>query len=135
MWVAVLRVASANARIVRAMGETILIVDDHPGFRACAREFLEAEGFEVVGEAGDATSAIAAARELAPDVILLDIQLPDANGVEAAKQIDRRDGRPAIVLTSSRDVSYLAGVLSDSPACGFIPKSELTGAAVRALVS
>lgn len=135
MWVAVLRVASANARIVRAMGETILIVDDHPGFRACAREFLEAEGFEVVGEAGDATSAIAAARELAPDVILLDIQLPDANGVEAAKQIDRRDGRPAIVLTSSRDVSYLAGVLSDSPACGFIPKSELSGAAVRALVS
>jgi DNA-binding NarL/FixJ family response regulator len=113
----------------------VLIVDDHPSFRANARALLEAEGFEVVGEAGDATSAIAAARELAPDVILLDIQLPDANGVEAAKQIDRRDGRPAIVLTSSRDVSYLAGVLSDSPACGFIPKSELSGAAVRALVS
>ncbi len=116
------------------MGETILIVDDHADFRACAREFLEAEGFEVVGEAADAASAITAARELAPDVILLDIQLPDTNGVEAAKQIDRRAGRPAIVLISSRDASYLAGDLSDSPACGFIPKSELSGAAVRALV-
>jgi DNA-binding NarL/FixJ family response regulator len=120
---------------IELMTETILIVDDHPGFRACAREFLEAEGFRVVGEAGDAASAIAAARELEPDVILLDIQLPDTNGVEAAKQIDRRDGRPAIVLTSSRDISYLAGSLNDSPACGFISKSELSGPAVRALVA
>jgi DNA-binding NarL/FixJ family response regulator len=116
------------------MGKTILIVDDHPGFRLCAREFLEAEGFDVVGEAGDAASAVAAARELAPDVVLLDIQLPDSNGVDAAKQIERRAGRPAIVLTSSREVSYLAAALADSPASGFIPKSELSGAAVLALV-
>jgi DNA-binding NarL/FixJ family response regulator len=122
-------------KIARAMGETILIVDDHAGFRACAREFLSAEGFEVVGEAGDAASAIAAARDLAPDVVLLDIQLPDMNGVEAAKRIERREGRPAIVLTSSRDVSYLAGALEDSPASGFIPKSDLSGAAVRELVA
>jgi DNA-binding NarL/FixJ family response regulator len=119
-------------KIARAMGETILIVDDHAGFRACAREFLSAEGFEVVG---DAASAIAAARDLAPDVVLLDIQLPDMNGVEAAKRIERREGRPAIVLTSSRDVSYLAGALEDSPASGFIPKSDLSGAAVRELVA
>ncbi len=127
--------ASANATIGCEMGETILIVDDHAGFRACAREFLEAEGFVVVGEAGDGASAIAAARDLAPDVILLDIQLPDINGVEVAKRIEGRSGRPAIVLTSSRDASYLAGVLGDSPARGFIPKSELSGAAVRVLVS
>src|SRR4029078_9446963 len=105
----------------------------HSGFRASAREFLEAEGFDVVGEAADATSAIVAARALAPDVILLDIQLPDLNGVEAAKQIERRDGKPAIVLTSSRDVSYLAGALSDSPVSGLLPNAAVTGGALSAL--
>jgi DNA-binding NarL/FixJ family response regulator len=113
------------------MGQTVLIVDDHAGFRARARELLAAEGFEVVGEAADAASAIEAARDLRPDVVLLDIQLPDLDGVRAAEQIERRNGRPAIVLISSRDVSYLAGCLEESCACGFIPKSELSGDALR----
>jgi DNA-binding NarL/FixJ family response regulator len=117
------------------MGQTVLIVDDHAGFRASARRLLECEGFDVVGEAADAASAIEAVRELHPDIVLLDVQLPDLNGVDAAERMHDRNGRPAIVLTSSRDVSYLAGALAESPARGFIPKSELSGSALRKLVA
>jgi DNA-binding NarL/FixJ family response regulator len=114
---------------------TVLIVDDHSGFRASARELLEAAGFEVVGEAADAASAVAATRELRPDIVLLDIQLPDVDGVEASKLIGAENGGSRIVLTSSRDVSYLGGALAECPACGFIPKSELSGASLRELIA
>jgi DNA-binding NarL/FixJ family response regulator len=117
------------------MERTILIVDDHDGFRACARALLGSEGFVVVGEAVDAASAIAAARELGPDVVLLDIQLPDFDGVEASKRIAALNGSSAIVLTSSQDVTDLVGVLAESPARGFIPKSKLSGAALRELLA
>jgi DNA-binding NarL/FixJ family response regulator len=116
------------------MRHTVLIVDDHPGFRACARELLEGEGFEVVGEAFDAASGIETARLLHPDVVLLDIQLPDGDGVQASKVIGDQNGGTRIVLVSSRDASDLAGALAECPACGFIPKSELSGAAVRKLI-
>jgi CheY-like chemotaxis protein len=125
----------AGRATIHAMGQTVLIVDDHAGFRASARRLLECEGFEVVGEAADGASAIEAVRELSPDVVLLDVQLPDVNGIEAAERMVPENGRPAIVLTSSRDVSYLTGALAESPARGFIPKSELSGAALRKLVA
>jgi DNA-binding NarL/FixJ family response regulator len=117
------------------MARTVLIVDDHPGFRASARELLECEGYEVVGEAGDAASAVVAARELGPDIVLLDIQLPDIDGVEASRLIEAANGDTEIVLVSSRDVTFLAGALAECPACGFIPKSELSGEALRKLVA
>jgi DNA-binding NarL/FixJ family response regulator len=117
------------------MARTVLIVDDHAGFRASARALLEAEGFEVVGEADDAESAVAAARRLRPDVVLLDIQLPDADGVEVSRRIEAENGHSEIVLVSSRDVAYLAGALSECPACGFIPKSQLSGAELRKLIA
>ena len=75
------------------MPNTVVIIDDHPSFRASARAILEAEGFEVVGEAADGSSGIAAARMLAPDVILLDVQLPDMDGFAVCREL-RSQRRP-----------------------------------------
>jgi DNA-binding NarL/FixJ family response regulator len=114
--------------------QTVLIIDDHPGFRACARELLQCEGFEVVGEAGDAEAGVDAVRRLRPDVVLLDVQLPGTDGIEASGQIAALNGGTAIVLISSRDLSDLGGA-AHAPARGFIAKSELSGAAIRKLVA
>jgi len=118
------------------MATTVLIVDDHESFRATAREVLEAEGFDVVGEAGDGSSGLALAAELEPDVVLLDVQLPDVDGFQVAAQLSARNGSsPAVVLTSSRDASDYGTLIAESGARGFIPKSELTGAGVQALLA
>jgi DNA-binding NarL/FixJ family response regulator len=107
---------------------SVLIVDDHPSFRASARRMLEASGYAVLGEAADGETAIAAARELEPDLVLLDVQLPDLDGFEVAQRIDALGGEgPAIVLTSSRDRSDFGEAVAESPARGFIAKSELSG--------
>jgi DNA-binding NarL/FixJ family response regulator len=116
------------------MGETVLIVDDHAPFRALARALLQLEGFEVVGEAADAWSALDAVGPLRPSVVLLDVQLPDLDGFEVARQLAQAGDPPAIVLVSSRDRSAYRRRLAESPARGFIPKSDLSGAAVAALV-
>jgi DNA-binding NarL/FixJ family response regulator len=113
----------------------VLIVDDHDGFRSFARALLDAEGFEVVGEAEDASSALAAAAHLRPQVVLLDIQLPGINGFEVAEQLARAVDPPAVVLVSSRDISSYRRRLAGSPARGFISKGELSGSALIALVS
>jgi DNA-binding NarL/FixJ family response regulator len=114
---------------------TVLIVDDHAGFRAFARALLEAEDFDVVGEAEDAASALAAACRLRPQVVVLDIQLPDRDGFEVAEQLAQMTDPPAVVLVSTRDVSTYRRRFVSSPVRGFIPKSELSGNALRALVS
>jgi DNA-binding NarL/FixJ family response regulator len=120
--------------IALAMTRTILIVDDHPSFRASARMLLEAEGFDVVGEAEDGGSALRAVEELRPDVVLLDVQLPDIDGIEVAARLSENGSGPAIVLTSSRDLADLGLVRERSPVRGFIPKAELSGAALEALL-
>ena len=111
------------------------MVDDHPGFRAFARAFLESEGFEVVGEAADGAGAIDAATTLRPEAMLLDVQLPDIDGFEVARQILAGAGvRPAVVLTSSREARDFGERVGSSGARGFIPKVELTGPALHALI-
>jgi DNA-binding NarL/FixJ family response regulator len=117
------------------MGTTVLIVDDHPTFRSSARSVLEADGFVVVGEAGDGDAAIAAADRLRPDVVLLDVQLPDMDGFEIAKRLKLSGDAPAIVLTSSRDAAEYGSAVADSEVCGFIPKAELSGAAIADLLA
>lgn len=113
---------------------SVLIVDDHPSFRATARALLEAEGFEVVGEAETGASALAAAARLRPMVVLLDVQLPDTDGFAVAALLTAAGNGPAVVLTSSRDASDFGPLVSDSGARGFVPKAELSGAALSALV-
>jgi DNA-binding NarL/FixJ family response regulator len=116
------------------MGVTVLIVDDHPSFRATARTLLEAEGYEVVGEAESGTTAVAAATLLRPDVVLLDVQLPDIDGFAVARELRKLQEPPAIVLTSSRDRVDYGGSIRYCGACGFIPKADLSGAAIAALL-
>ena len=115
------------------MAATVLIVDDHAGFRSFARALLEAEGFEVVGEATDGASALATARALGPELVLLDVALPDMDGFAVCDALLQDESGPVVILTSSRDVSSYRRRLRRSRARGFIPKSELSGASVAAL--
>ena len=116
------------------MRATVLIVDDHDAFRSAARSMLEAGGFAVVGEVADGRTAISISELLAPDVVLLDIQLPDIDGFEVAQTLAGQPAPPLVVLTSSRSVSAYRRRLASTSACGFIPKEELSAAAVAALV-
>ena len=116
------------------MGTTVLIVDDHPTFRATARMLLEAEGYDVIGEAPDGTTAIMEASRLHPDLVLLDVNLPDLDGFQVAERITARNGAPAVVLTSSRDSSDFGPLVSGSGARGFISKGDLSGAAIAELL-
>ena len=115
------------------MGPSVLIVDDHADFRAFARALLDADGFDVVGEAHDGASAIAAARSLKPALVLLDIHLPDIDGFAVCEALAGDDGAPVVVLTSSRDASSFRRRLRASSARGFIPKAELSGAGLATL--
>jgi DNA-binding NarL/FixJ family response regulator len=113
----------------------VLIVDDHPSFRATARALLQSEGYEVVGEAEDGASALAAVAALRPALVLLDVQLPDMDGFEVARRLNANGDAPTIVLTSSRDGCEFGSLVESSGARGFIPKAELSGAALAALLS
>ena len=114
---------------------SILIVDDHSSFRAVARRMLEAGGFEVVGEAADGESAIAAIAELRPDVVLLDVQLgPGIDGFEVARRVTENGAAPAIVVTSTQDRADFGGLVESSGARGFLPKDQLSGPAIMELL-
>jgi DNA-binding NarL/FixJ family response regulator len=113
---------------------SVLIVDDHPSFRASARALLESEGYEVVGEASDGKSAVEAAAVLHPDVVLLDVQLPDRTGFEVASQLTGNGAAINVVLVSSRDGSDYGTLVEESGASGFVPKAELSGARIAALL-
>jgi DNA-binding NarL/FixJ family response regulator len=117
-----------------SVNPTVVIVDDHPGFRSSARALLEAAGFEVVGEAADGESALAAVDRLHPRIVLLDVQLPGIDGFAVAERLARAGDPPAVVLVSTRDVSSYRRRLARSPVRGFISKSELSGNALSALV-
>jgi CheY-like chemotaxis protein len=116
------------------MAATVLVVDDHPSFRRFARRLLESAGYRVVDEAGDGAEALAAVRSLRPEIVLLDVLLPDTTGPELANVLADEPGAPVVVLTSSRSASDLGQSLASSSTHGFISKRELTAATFAALV-
>jgi DNA-binding NarL/FixJ family response regulator len=115
---------------IPSMERAMLIVDDHAGFRRLARELFARGGYRVVGEAEDAATGVRRAAELRPDVVLLDIQLPDGDGFEATGRMLAVAMPPAVVLISSRDAADYGGRIDASGARGFISKADLS---VRAL--
>lgn len=116
-------------------GRTILIVDDHPSFRAAARFMLEADGFHVVAVAPDGESGVTEALRTSPEIVLLDVSLPDIDGFEVAARLRAAGAAVTIVFTSSRDGADFGSLIADSGGVGFIPKAELSGEALRALVA
>ena len=118
---------------IRPMRPTVLIVDDHAAFRASARALLQAEGFDVIGEAANGAAAVEAVAALRPEIVLLDIQLPDLDGLAVAEQLAAAPDPPAVVLISSRDAAAYGPRLQATPARGFIPKSGLSGEALAAI--
>ncbi len=112
----------------------VLVVDDHASFRSIARRVLVADGFTIVGEAADGAEAIRASHDLCPDVVLLDVQLPDIDGFVVAASLARQVDPPAVVLVSSRSRADYGARIEDCGARGFIAKSELSGPAVRRLL-
>lgn len=117
------------------MRPTVLIVDDHAEFRASAAELLEADGFDVVGAAGDAARAVELALSLRPQIVLLDVQLPDGDGFAVAARLARAAQPPQVVLISGREAAAYGRRVAGASVRGFIAKRDLTGAAVAALVT
>jgi DNA-binding NarL/FixJ family response regulator len=124
----------ASSATIEPVRPTVLIVDDHPEFRESAAALLDAEGFEVVGEAADGPGALAEAARLRPQVVLLDIRLPGQDGFEVAQQLAAAPDPPAIVLISSREAATYGARLESAPVRGFIAKRELSGQTLEALV-
>jgi DNA-binding NarL/FixJ family response regulator len=116
------------------MGRSVLIVDDHPGFRAHARRYLEREGFDVVGEAGGTVEAVAEAREACPELALVDVYLPDGDGFDLTDDLLALPDAPAVVLISSHGAAELSSCVQASGARGFIPKDELSAERIEALL-
>jgi len=125
---------AADFATIRHMRPTVLIVDDHPEFRASASALLEAEGFAVVGSAADGDEAIVAVERLRPQIVLLDIQLPDSDGFTVAERLAAGPDPPRVVLISSREAAAYGPRLDAAAARGFIPKRELSGSSLAALV-
>jgi DNA-binding NarL/FixJ family response regulator len=115
--------------------QTLLIVDDHAGFRQAVRALLELDGYEVVGEAADAASGLRECRRLRPEIVLLDVGLPDASGLDLAARLTADPEPPAVVLVSSRDQADFGPLVESSGARGFISKAGLSGQALERVLT
>ncbi len=112
------------------MGPRVLIVDDHAPFRAVARAVLEAGGFDVVDDVSTGAAALQAAAALEPDLVLLDVQLPDTDGFVVSRALRRSGEGPCVVLCSIRDADVYGPRVAECGAAGFIEKSQLSAVLV-----
>ena len=114
--------------MISVMPRSVLIVDDDAGFRALARRLLEAVGLTVVGEAGTVAGAIAVATALMPSGALVDIGLPDGDGITLARRLSALPWAPAVLLTSTDPDAASADEVRDAGANAFIAKDQLPSA-------
>ena len=112
-----------------------LIVDDSEQFLASAERLLEAGGVRIVGTARSGSETIRLAEELAPDLVLVDVDLGAESGLDVARELAELDPAPVVVLISTHSEAEVGELVAAAPAAGFIPKSRLDGAAVRAFLS
>jgi DNA-binding NarL/FixJ family response regulator len=117
------------------MPASVLLVDDDPAFRELARRMVTAAGLSVVGEAGTVAAAVAAARELRPDSALVDVGLPDGDGISLAGVLAALPWPPRVILTSSDADAAGPGDVSRCGAAGFVPKADLPGVALERLLA
>jgi DNA-binding NarL/FixJ family response regulator len=115
----------------------VLIVDDQAGFRrAAARVLARLSDFEVIGEVDNGEASIEAARQLQPDLVLMDVHLPGINGLEATRHIladgDGRGRPPIVFLLSTYDAADYAGQAVACGAAAYLPKAEFGPAALTA---
>lgn len=116
------------------MPASVLIVDDNERFRSRARRWLDGGAFVVVAEAADGEGALKAVREHRPAVVLLDIGLPDMDGLTVAERLARAPNAPAVVLTSTHDAADYGARAAQCGARGFVPKADLSADALAALL-
>jgi CheY-like chemotaxis protein len=120
--------------MMASMTVSVLVVDDDPAFRRLARRILEAFGLAVAGEAGTAAAAISVADALRPDAVLVDVGLPDLDGLALARELAARPWRPRIVLTSTNAEAATASEVRGSGAEAFVPKNDLPSTALAELL-
>jgi len=116
------------------MTRRVLIVDDHRGFRRSAARALGAEGWDVVGEAADGEAGLREAQRCDPDVVLVDVGLPDISGIEVTRRLHERSPDLALVVISSHERADYGELALSSGARGFLSKLDLSGTALEALV-
>jgi DNA-binding NarL/FixJ family response regulator len=121
--------------ILGCVVDSVLIVDDNASFRAVARALLQAGGFRVIGEADSIAAALTSAAVTRPDVVLLDIGLPDRDGVSACADVQAVFPAAAIVFCSVRGADQYGDAVARSPAVGFLPKSQLSAEALASIVA
>lgn len=113
---------------------SLLIVDDHDGFRSRAKRALELDGFTVTGEAADISTGVAACADLQPDVVLLDIHLPDGSGIQEAPRFADASPQARVVLISTYDEVDMDLAARQAGVVGFMAKSQLSGRELQALL-
>lgn len=125
----------ALARHTDRVGCTVLIVDDHAGFRTLARRLLDGDGWSVVGEAPDGAAGVEAATRLHPELVLLDLNLPDGSGLDVAQRLAEVEPGAQVVLTSTHEEEELDAMARERHARGFVPKRRLSRDALVAVLT